>query len=144
MRIIVIKTAVIVIALAMLSGCSGMNGHFGCNATAGSSCTPVTQVNARANAGNFNYETSGGGRVQLPTSQIFSYATQSTGYQGVTPIPGEPVRVGEQVQRIWIAPYQDLSNNYHEPSYVYTVLERSHWMGVPAHEIKTTQTEQDD
>ena len=138
------KSIPAIIVLAMLSGCAGINGHFGCNTKAGSSCTPVSQVNAQANAGDFDHQTSGG-RIQLPRSQTFGYANSKntlekvSGYRGVTPIPGEPVRFGERIQRIWIAPYQDLANNYHEPSYVYTVLEKPHWIGVPAKEIKTVE-----
>lgn len=146
MSIRLIKIVPVLIALGLLSGCAGMNGDFGCHATAGSGCTPVSQVNAQAQAGDFDNETSGGGRIQLPaSSHTFSYAaTQSSAYQGVTPMPGQPVRTTGRVQRLWIAPYQDLAHNYHEPSYVYTVLEKPHWIGVPAKEINTRETEQDD
>ncbi len=145
MNSIRIKIIAIVGVLAMLSGCAGMNGHFGCDAKANTSCTPVSEVNARANAGYFDYQTSGGGRIQLPTSsQPFGYSAQNTGYEGVTPMPGEPVRTEGRIQRIWIAPYQDLANNYHEPSYVYTVLEKPHWIGVPAKEIKTAELQEGD
>ncbi len=140
-----IKIITLTSVIAILSGCAGMNGHFGCNAKANTSCTPVSQVNARANAGDFDYQRSNGGRIGLPTrSKTFSYLSQNAGYKGVTPMPGEPVRTEGRIQRIWIAPYQDLANNYHEPSYVYTVLENPHWIGVPAKAIKTAQWQEDD
>ncbi len=142
------KSVLAVMSLILLSGCAGMSGKFGCDATAGDSCTPVSKVNAQADAGAFDHVSSGGSDYRSE-NQTFSYADSTSvatrgGYQGETPIPGEPVRFGERVQRIWIAPYQDLSNNYHEPSYVYTVLNKSHWIGVPANEIKTSETEQED
>ncbi len=142
------KRVLVMTMSVVLSGCAGMSGKFGCNASAGDSCTPVSQVNAQADAGVFDHTPSGGSGYRTQ-NQTFSYADSTSaatrgGYQGQTPIPGEPVRLGERVQRVWIAPYQDLSNNYHEPSYVYTVLNESHWIGVPATEIKTSETEQED
>jgi len=140
----IFKSMPAIFVLALLSGCTGMNGHFGCHAKAGTGCMPVSQVNAQAQAGDFDYQTSGG-RIELPTQQSFgdarrsSHLDKASGYRGATPIPGEPVRFGERIQRIWIAPYQDLANNYHEPSYVYTVLEKPHWIGVPVKEIKTSE-----
>lgn len=144
MKSSVFKFLPVTIVLAYLSGCAGMNGGFGCHAKAGTGCTPVSQVNAEAQAGAFDYQTSGG-RIELPTHQTLGYARsknplgRARGYRGTTPMPGEPVRFGERLQRIWIAPYQDLANNYHEPSYVYTVIEKPHWIGVPAKEIKTSK-----
>ena len=98
---------------------------------------PVDTVNAQANAGTYNFNNTGA----QGDAHTFSYANtsgsnSSDGYQGTTPQPGQPVRYGESVQRVWIAPYQDNSNNYHEPSYVYTVIKKPHWVGVPAREVK--------
>lgn len=124
-----------------LSGCTGMNSSFGCNARAGDSCTPVSQVNQMANAGDYDNVQSGGPSPQIPPpqshTQTFGYTDQNAGYNIQTPIPGEPVRFGETVQRVWIAPYEDASNNYHEPSYVYTVLNKAHWIGLPAKEVSS-------
>lgn len=124
----------LIISIASLSGCTGMNGRFGCNATAGDSCTPVSIVNRNAQAGDYdnvdNASDSGSA-----SQQNFGYASKDVGYNVTTPIPGEPVRFGESVQRIWIAPYKDSSHNFHEPSYVYTVLNKSHWIGLPEQSI---------
>lgn len=123
-----------------LAGCTGMNSNFGCDARSGDSCTPVSTVNHNAEAGSYD-GTEGGGEAQSSNSntETFSYAHQSenAGYNVATPIPGQPVRYGETVQRIWIAPYEDASQNYHEPSYVYTVLNKSHWIGAPSQEISS-------
>ncbi len=118
----------------MLSGCAGMNGKFNCNATAGDSCTPVSIVNRNAQAGRYdnvdNSDDSGSA-----SQQNFGYASKDAGYNVTTPIPGEPVRFGETVQRIWIAPYKDSAQNFHEPSYVYAVLNKAHWIGLPQKSI---------
>ena len=137
---IVLKVSPMIVLLATLAGCAGMNGRFGCNARAGRSCTPVSQVNARANSGYYTYEASWGRQISLPTR---NKSTQGSKNQ-VFPYPGQPIRTSERIQRIWIAPYQDLSSNYHDPSTVYAVLEKPHWTGQPVNEVKTTETQQDD
>lgn len=119
-----------------LTGCAGMNSSFGCNARAGDSCTPVSKVNKNAEAGDYdNVESGSDSSAAQSNTQTFGYTNQNAGYNVTTPIPGEPIRFGETVQRVWIAPYQDASQNYHEPSYIYTVLNQPHWIGLPAKEV---------
>ena len=50
-------------------------------------------------------------------------------------IPGQPVRYGETVQRIWIAPYEDTEGNYHQDSFMYSVMKGGHWKGNPVKNI---------
>lgn len=124
--------------LGSLTGCAGMNSKFGCNAVAGDSCTPVSVVNQKANAGDYDNVQSGGSidnSASQSSTQTYGYAGQNVGYNVTTPMPGQPVRFGETVQRIWLAPYQDNAGNYHEPSYVYAVLEKPHWIGLPSKEV---------
>lgn len=128
----------------MLSGCAGATSDFSCQATAAGGCTPVSQVNDKANAGVFKSEGLSGEEGALSSTQTFQIRGRQSGYHAMTPAAGEPVRAGERIQRIWIAPYQDLANNYHEPSYLYIVLEGPHWIGIPSKEIKLSETGQDD
>ena len=121
-------------SLGLLSGCAGVNGSFGCNAKAGDSCTPVSVVNRNAEAGDYNNVDNGSSSDYLSTNSS-GYSSKEVGYNVSTPIPGEPVRFGETIQRIWIAPYKDSGHNFHEPSYVYTVLDKSHWVGLPQQSI---------
>jgi conjugal transfer pilus assembly protein TraV len=51
------------------------------------------------------------------------------------PMVGEPIRYGETVQQIWLAPFEDTAGNYHEPSIVYIILQPPHWIGVPTKAI---------
>ena|SRR3990167_6761354 len=142
-KIYQLRIIFIAISFLGLAGCAGMNSNFGCNARAGDSCTPVSKVNQNAQAGDYdNAESDGDGPLASSGTQTFAYenksANQNAGYNVTTPIPGQPVRFGDTVQRIWIAPYEDASQNYHEPSYVYTVLDKSHWIGLPAQEVSDT------
>ena len=120
---------------AFLTGCTGMNSDFGCNAAAGDSCTPVSRVNEMANAGKYNGGQTVEGHIE-GVSGVKTFSYNDVGYNVTTPKPGEPIRYGESIQRIWIAPYEDASGNYHDPSYIYTIIKPSHWIGVPANEIK--------
>lgn len=124
----------LMISLGLLSGCTGMNDQFGCNAKAGDSCTPVSVVNRNAEAGDYS-NVDNGSSGGYASTQNYPYTGQDTGYNLATPMPGDPVRYGETVQRIWIAPYTDSAHNYHEPSYVFTVLDKSHWVGLPTQSI---------
>lgn len=129
-----VKNIIILALMAyILSACTGMHENFGCNATASNRCTPVSKVNAKAESGFYDNKQADSTTIQSD-NQPYSQA-MGTGYEANMPMVGRLVRGGERVQRIWIAPYQDLSNNYHEPSYVYTVLNSSHWIGSPVKEV---------
>ena len=138
-----LKIIFICIPFLGLVSCAGMNSNFGCDARAGDSCTPVSKVNQNAQAGDYDNADSGDlSQSSESNTQTFGYANKTensnAGYNVPTPIPGQPIRFGDTVQRIWIAPYEDASQNYHEPSYVYTVLDKSHWIGLPAQEVNET------
>ena len=120
------KLFVLVPLLAsMLTGCSGMNGHFNCNVKAKDSCEPLANVNRLAKAGYYShrhFRFSNDPNAQMMPRPV-GYPTQS--YQG------QPIRTHETVQKIWVASYQDKDNNYHEPSTVFTVIKPGHWVGDP-------------
>jgi conjugal transfer pilus assembly protein TraV len=127
------------ITLLSLVGCTGMQSEFGCNAKAPDTCTPVGDVNRKAMRGDYWEERDDSEEVNAintvhetnnEKSKRFAFA-----YPVSAPYAGEPIRYGETVQRIWIAPYEDSNGNYHEPSFVYTVLKGSHWIGLPIDEI---------
>lgn len=131
-----ILSLLLLTAFGFLSGCAGMNTKFGCNAVAGDSCTPVSVVNRQAEAGDYNnVDNADPAIAQSSNTQTLGYAGKDAGYNVATPMPGEPVRYGETVQRVWIAPYEDSSKNYHEPSYIYAVLDKAHWVGLPAKSV---------
>jgi hypothetical protein len=49
---------------------------------------------------------------------------------------GNLIRRGEDVQQIWIGPYEDRDGNFHEPSYVYAVVKNGAWIGDPEKAIQ--------
>ena len=114
-------------SLLLLNGCTGMNTDFGCNHTAGDSCQTIMAVNRKASAGGYNHLPT----TQQPHDAVTIPAKTPQGFTVATPQAGAPVRYSENIQRIWIGPYQDRQGNYHEPSMVYTVLTPAHWVGLP-------------
>ena len=125
-----ILKSTILFAVFSLTGCAGMNSKFDCNVKSGGTCRPIHSINKMADEGAF---TGGGFNYQSQTPE--GAQSRRTGY----PLPGfagQPIRYGEAVQRIWIAPYEDISGNYHEPSYIYTVVKKGHWIGDPVIELK--------
>ena len=135
--------SVAVLFMSLLSGCTGMNTKFGCNAVAGDSCTPVNKINQQADAGVYENTQSGtDGKTVSISNRLTAYGSRGNGgYNVIVPKPGEPIRFGESIQRIWVAPYEDTAGNYHEPSFIYTVLKKSHWIGLPAKEVNTSPEE---
>ena len=115
----------------LFSGCAGMNSDFACNGKSPQMCQPIDNVNKVAEEGVFTNNSNN--NVVINNTQYENVSL--SGYTLPTPQPGEPIRYGESVQKIWIAPFEDSHDNYHESSYLYTVINKSHWVGTPAKEI---------
>lgn len=125
-----LKIIAILAPVISLTACTGgLNSHFGCDKTSEGGCTPISVVNARADAGYYNYD--------FTSQQESSWKGEDYDYEyAYIPRSGGPLRSAEVIQRLWIAPYTDLSNTYHEPSYMDFILEDPHWVGAPQKEIK--------
>ena len=122
------------VVAASLAGCAGTNGHFNCDKVGGRGvgCASLDQVNQMANEGQFTQTsastTSNTINTALPAVQ--------TGYQGITPKAGMPLRYGEAVQNVWIAPYVDQGGNYHWPQMVSVIVSPGHWVGAPLNALQ--------
>jgi conjugal transfer pilus assembly protein TraV len=131
------KITAIVGAVILLSGCAGINSQFDCHKVGGlgAGCVSLDHVNQMANSGDFNHPTSNNARsIQAGLSKGDQYARQHQ--LKALRKAGMPVRTGESVQRVWVAPFVDTSGNYHTPSTVYTVTRSSRWIGEPVKAIK--------
>ena len=137
MRNLIYKVTPLILLLAGLTGCTGMNGHFGCNAMAADGCTPVSEVNLAAEHGLFAKKPSSSAQFN-PLQPAMGMVPRGAKYQRHN--TGEPLRYGERVEQIWIAPFQDKQKNYHQAGSVYTVLEKSHWHTPPVNEIKNNES----
>ncbi len=137
----VLKIALLLSVLS-LSGCAEMNSDFTCPMTNGMQCQRIDQVNGMVDQGaidttGMEATTSSSSAPKLSTPDTDVQANIIQPYpKDAEAIPGQPLRYGESVMRLWIAPYEDTEDNYHAPSLVYTVVQSGHWTGIPVQEIK--------
>ena len=110
--------------LFFISGCATMNSSFTCKTPDGVMCHSLDDVNAMVDRGEIGHGAIGGQIALNFTSMKFA-----------VPYAKTPLRDGEEVMRVWVMPYEDSSGNYHETSFLYTVIKPSHWIGAPPEEI---------
>jgi conjugal transfer pilus assembly protein TraV len=121
----IILTLILFSITGFLTACSSMNSGFDCPNKAGVMCKSVDQINGMVDTGQLQ------GRTQQVTEtgqfntefQLYTIAAQY--------YPGAPLRYGETVQRIWVAPYEDTEKNYHQDSVMYSIVKDGHWIGTP-------------
>ena len=110
-----------------LSGCMGMGSKFDCNVDSGGKCVPMHHINQMANYGVFNekpYKVNNQNQILAENSKYSGIGKNET-----------PIRSNEKTQQIWIGPYEDTNNNYHEASYVYAVVKKGGWANNPVYAI---------
>jgi len=117
----------------VLFGCSEMNSQFDCPMKPGIRCESISSINARVDRGEIGHTKS----ISTPNNKMPAmpiYKDSSIGrYHYLA--RGEPLRYGETVQRVWVAPFEDKQGNYHQESDIYTVVKPGHWIGTPLKEI---------
>ena len=135
---VMIRSILFLIAIfsgtSCLSGCEGMNSEFSCPMQPGQMCASVDEVNKMVNQGKIGRK---GNTIEAvnkagyPIEMGSIKSTALTGYPiGETEI-GKPLRYGESVMRVWVAPYEGEDGNYYQASTLYTVVNPGHWVGDP-------------
>lgn len=115
----------LILLAILLTSCSSMNSSFDCPNCAGVMCKSVDQINGMVDSGQIRGRTQASVENVSPTTEFQPYSVTSGFY------PGAPLRYGETVQRIWIAPFEDTEKNYHQDSYMYAIIKDGHWIGSP-------------
>lgn len=105
--------------LFFAAGCGSMNSSFDCPNKPGVMCRSLDQVNSMVDHGEIGRD------VGVRKENIGNFHPVYTLSNGET--TKAPLRTGERIARIWIAPYQDLQGNYHDEGMLYTVVSSSHW-----------------
>ena len=122
------------IALLFLSGCASLNSNFDCAAKPGGVCASLSQVNHMVDTGQLGRGKSKKMKAdeEIPTPEI-----------GLTPYPADdtktytkPLRAGETVMRVWLAPFEDTQGYYHQASEVFVVTKLGRWLGTSSHRTK--------
>jgi conjugal transfer pilus assembly protein TraV len=117
-----------------LSGCTGMSGSFSCNEMPGDHCTPVSVINQQVDEGMYDPSSSSSSDQDKKDSKKNSQGVlpSFTGFDLQSMDANEsdyPIRQSEMTTRLWIAPYTDEQDNFHQANLVYTVLTPSYWQG---------------
>ena len=128
---IVLKQSIFIFCALFLSGCVGMGSKFDCDVDSGGKCAPMHHINKMASQGVFNENSLYGTPKENALARAESKANRKNGYP-LNAFDGTPIRSNENIQQIWIGPYEDTNGNYHEPSYVYAVIKKGRWFGEPA------------
>lgn len=108
--------------MIFLSGCSSMNSSFDCQNKPGVTCRSLDQVNDMVDRGLIGRERN----IEKTKSNPAYLAIRELNKQNLSNRLNS-LRQGEQVVRVWIAPYQDVSSNYHNESTLYTVVRKNNW-----------------
>jgi len=148
----------LMISILIVAGCStGMNSDFSCPLRSGSGCQSLDQINDAVNSGQIN--NNGAGMALAISNQPNDYWDDQPAYVAspqaqpiVTPTqttntftaikPGDPIRVPETVQRIWIGPFVDADGDYHQPFIKYSVVKPGQWIGSPPQAIENANEDQ--
>lgn len=129
---------ILIINAGFLSACT-TNSSFDCPNKAGVNCRSLDQINAMVDRGEIHgrMEDSGNRLASARIEQSDEHDEFQSFPSSPTFIPGQPIRYGETVQRIWIAPYEDVEGNYHQDSVLYTIIKGGHWIGRPVKTIRS-------
>lgn len=135
----------IILSLLFTQGCAVMSSEFDCNKVGGiKSCVSLSEVNRMTedgritengvqranNSGLIDQSSHNATQVnEINKKMISSQLPKSS-------ILGQPVRVGERVQKMIVFPYEDSVGNYHESSVIYSILTPSHWLNYPVSQVK--------
>jgi hypothetical protein len=108
--------------LIFLTGCSAMNSRFDCSNKPGVTCKSIGQVNDMVDSGMLGSKPSsiGNKKTEKPSYLDINRQNLSSRFNAL--------RAGEEVVRIWVAPYQDVHSNYHNESTLYTVVRKNNWV----------------
>ncbi len=113
--------------VVLLTGCAGAKSDFECNATSSDSCMTIDAANnmARQKAKEAAVKP---GATSLP-------ALVKPGNAGVpltrtgprSSFLPEPVRMLESTAKVWVAPWVDGQDNFHEPGLLSFVVKPGEW-----------------
>ena len=122
-KFVILKQSTFIFCTLFLSGCAGMNSSFDCDVGSGGKCVPMHHINKMANYGAFTEKSLKANNLK-PT-EVKDMGAKQKIYGTL------PIRSNEEIQQIWIGPYEDANGNYHEASSVYSVIKKGRWSSDP-------------
>lgn len=124
------QIVILIYVTSLLIGCSNLNSDFQCPMKPGVRCESLDQVNKQIDQGRIGKNVSN--HSQSVSSNTIMMPSLPPYYKGdVNVNMSEPLRYGETVMRVWVAPYEDTAGNYHQESDIYTIVKPAHWINTP-------------
>jgi conjugal transfer pilus assembly protein TraV len=96
----------------------------------GTRCESLDQVNARIDRGEIGHD-----EIACQSCQQKDRLAMTQNKGVILHQKNEPLRYSESVMRVWIAPFEDTSGNYHQESEILTVVKPAHWADYPLHAV---------
>jgi conjugal transfer pilus assembly protein TraV len=124
------KIIFIISISVLLTSCAEMNSNFDCPLKPGTRCESLDQVNARIDRGEIGHD-----EVSCQSCQQKRSMGSIKNIDLMVHKENEPLRYSESVMRVWIAPFEDTSGNYHQESEIFTVVKPAHWRDDPPHAV---------
>lgn len=132
--------------LLLLSGCAGMfTNEDRCPFSDKGGCQSVSDVNQMVSQKRFTKNkkfVQQKGSTQA-SADINPPDVKSTGLNTLTPTDGTPLRSQEIDARMWVAPWADVSGNFHGASFITFVVEKPRWNVVGAKNIAKTYEDEE-
>lgn len=118
---------VIILIAGLIGGCTTMNSKFTCKTSDGVMCRSLDDVNSMVDRGEIGENSNKIAHEKYAINFTPNFSSSAS--------LNKPLRYNESVLRIWTAPYEDTSGNYHDASVFYTVIKPGAWVGEPPKEI---------
>lgn len=109
-----------------LTACSTMNSNFDCPNKAGVMCKNLDQINSMIDSGQLPQNPKVG--YQKIDTSVYRDSRFQYYFDQPESYSRKPLRKKETIQRIWIAPFEDQEGNYHQASYLYTIIKSGRWI----------------
>jgi len=117
----------------LLNACTSLNSNFECPMKPGVRCASLDQISSMVDRGEIGKSSL---KSPIPYSSTIAQTSSPSYYKGEFSLSNhEPLRYGETVMRVWVAPYEDTVGNYHQESDIYTIVKPAHWIGYPPKEL---------
>ena len=137
MKIKTIITIGLIAAASLLTGCVGTKSNFDCNKVGGiQGCATLSDVKGMADQGDFTQNNNPANSFTAINGKPTGYFLKTPGMD--TPASGSPMRYGETMQNIWIAPYVTKDGSYMWASMASIIVQQGHWIGEPTPAISNS------
>lgn len=117
---------ILIASVVVVAGCSATN--YPCGEPSSGKCLSVTDNYERSYTNYTNPDDLDAGSSSKASSSSSSKPTQmSFRSYAQTPSDGAPLLSAPKMIRIWLTPYTDNDNIYHDQSYEYVIVNRGSW-----------------